>query len=342
MPATAKEEDVTDNASSRRMRKRELDRRCQRVARERTKNRIAYLEGLVDDFRKSDSSGQVTTLMNQLSDIAKERDTLARTLQGIQNSIQAHQSLIKGETTGTSDKNSSDSPTHSNDNFERFDDETAVDPATNFSPHPGEKSPSPTSPIDMRLPYKFEDTQNEPLLVPRHALPLHTRNVDAFDPGKVFINDDAAENHGIPQGSIISRIEEGCECSANTAAGGKQAFNTWRFANEVLTKPTTMNADLERFEDVMEEDAPVRALIEGWPAVERMYGGVLPPTWTKLRQIDEVMFGNCNVRERLAILRLTHKLMRFHINKEKKSMVPAWYLNRFVQLLLLIHGGAFT
>jgi hypothetical protein len=342
MPATAKEEDVTDNASSRRMRKRELDRRCQRVARERTKNRIAYLEGLVDDFRKSDSSGQVTTLMNQLSDVAKERDTLARTLQGIQNSIQTQQSLIKGEIKGTSDKNSSDSPTHSNDNFERFDDETTVDPATNFPPHLGEKSPSLTSPIDMRFPYKFENTQNEPLLMQRHELPLHTRNVDAFEPGEAFINDDAAANHGIHQDPIIPRIEEGCECSANTAASGKRTVNRWRFANEVLTKPTRTNADLERFEDVMEEDAPVRALIEGWPAVERMYGGVLPPTWTKLRQIDEVIFGTCNVRERLAVMRLMHRLMRFHTNRQKKSLVPAWFLKRFVQLLLMIRGGDFS
>jgi hypothetical protein len=332
MPATAKEEDVTDNASSRRMRKRELDRRCQRVARERTKNRIAYLEGLVDDFRKSDSSGQVTTLMNQLSDIAKERDTLARTLQGIQNSIQTHQSLIKGETRATSDKNSSDSPTQSNDNFERFDDETTVDPATDFSPHPGEKSPSPTNPIDMTLPHKYENTQNELLLMQRHELPLQIPNVDSFDPSEAFIDDDAAENHGILSDPIIPRIEEGCECSSNTAAGGERTINMWRFANEVLTEPARTNADLERFEDVMEEDAPVRALIEGWPAVERIYGGVLPPTWRKLRKIDEVIFGTCNVRERLAVMRVMHKLMRFHTNRQKKSTVPAWYLKRFVQL----------
>ena len=74
-----------DTATSRRMRKRELDRRCQRIARERTKNRIAYLEGLVEDFRKQDSTGQVATLMKQLSDMGKERDTLVKTLQSIQN-----------------------------------------------------------------------------------------------------------------------------------------------------------------------------------------------------------------------------------------------------------------
>lgn len=79
-PTEADDGKGTDTATSRRMRKRELDRRCQRIARERTKNRIAYLEGLVEDFRKQDSTGRVATLMKQLSDIAKERDTLVLSL----------------------------------------------------------------------------------------------------------------------------------------------------------------------------------------------------------------------------------------------------------------------
>jgi hypothetical protein len=335
MPATAKDEDVTDNASSRRMRKRELDRRCQRVARERTKNRIAYLEGLVDDFRTSDSSGQVSTLMKQLSDIAKERDTLARTLQGIQNSIQTHQSLIKGEPRGTSEKNSTDSPNQSNDNFERFDDEATADQNINYPPHLGEEaSLSPTSLVDMKIPHKYENLRNEPLLMQRSELPIQTPIVVAFEPGEAFINENATENHGMLQDPIIPRTEDGCECSSNHAAGGERTINMWRFANEVLTEPARTNPDLERFEDVMEEDAPVRALIEGWPAVERRYGGVLPPTWRKLRRIDEVIFGTCNVRERLAVMRVMHKLMRFHTNRQKKSTVPAWYLKRFDSALL--------
>lgn len=328
MPAIAKEEDITDNASSRRMRKRELDRKCQRVARERTKNRIAYLEGLVEDFQKSDSSGQVATLMKQLSDIARDRDTLARTLQTIQNSIQTHQSLVNGEE--TVGKTSPDSPIQSNENFERFDDEASVDPVMNFPPHRSEDSLSPTTPIDTKLPHKFENVQKKPLLMQRHELSIQSPTVDSFHPGKAFINRDIAENYGILQDPIIPRTEVGCECSSNTAARGEQTINMWRFANEVLTEPARTNADLERFEDIMEEDAPVRALIDGWPAVEKLYGGVLPPTWTKLRRIDEVVFGTCNVRERLAIMRVMHKLMRYHTNLQKKSSVPAWYLKRCV------------
>ncbi|TLD27775.1 hypothetical protein E2P81_ATG11063 [Venturia nashicola] len=326
MPATAKEDDITDNASSRRMRKRELDRRCQRVARERTKNRIAYLEALVEDFQKTDSSGQVATLMKQLSDIARDRDALARTLQSIQNSIQTHQSLISGEEmTG---KNPPDSPTQSNENFERFDNESTVDPVMNVPIPRGEASLSPTSPVDTKLPPTSKDTEDKSLLMQRHELPVQSPNVDAFNPSEAFSNGDMAENHAILQDPIIPHTEAGCECSLNTAARGEQTINIWRFANEVLTEPARTNADLERFEDIIEEDAPVRALIEGWPTVEKLYGGSLPTTWRKLRRIDEVVFGTCNVRERLAIMRIMHKLMRYHTNLQKKSSVPAWYLKR--------------
>lgn len=282
----------------------------------------------MEDFQKSDSSGQVATLMNQLSDIARERDTLARTLQSIQSSIQTHQSLINGvETIG---KNSPDSPTQANENLEHFEDEAAIDPIKNFEPHQGKHSLGPTNAIDNRMPPKFENAQQRPLLMQRHELPTQSPDVDSLDPSEAFIKGDIAENHGVLQDPIIPRTEVGCECSSNTAARGEQTINMWRFANEVLTEPATTNADLERFEDMMEEDAPVRALIEGWPAVEKFCGGILPPTWTKLRRIDEVVFGTCNVRERLAIMRVMHKLMRYHTNLQKKSSVPAWYLKRFV------------
>lgn len=70
--------------SSRRLKKREVDRRCQREARERTRSRIAYLENLVEDLRKQDAGGQVATLLKQLKDMQEERDSAIKTLKDIQ------------------------------------------------------------------------------------------------------------------------------------------------------------------------------------------------------------------------------------------------------------------
>ena len=86
-----------NNVSARRLKKREIDRRCQRQARERTKSRITYLEGLVDNLRQSDADERSAALMRRLADTEKERDALAQTLKEIQKALSAHGPEIKTE-----------------------------------------------------------------------------------------------------------------------------------------------------------------------------------------------------------------------------------------------------
>ena len=123
-----------------------------------------------------------------------------------------------------------------------------------------------------------------------------------------------------------------CCCTQSGCAQSSygSSINMWRFANEVLTRPLELSRDENEFEDAIADDTPIRALLEGWDAVARRYGGKLPTSWAKLRRIDEVVFGRCDLRERLAILRVMHTLMRYHTVRthEKREKVPAWYLQR--------------
>jgi hypothetical protein len=290
-----------DTATSRRMRKRELDRRCQRIARERTKNRIAYLEGLVEDFRKQDSTGQVATLMKQLSDMAKERDTLVKTLQSIQNSIQGHQNILTGNQQGAGQGDLRLNRANSSPDTE-----------------PIHKVESPDT--DVQYLHSVERPHTETQVAIRPAPPLD----------EPFVSDNLS---GLIDDPIFPRADadEECECcSGNAHASYGSTVNMWRFANEVMTRPGEMSRDENEFEDAIADDTPIRALLEGWDAVARRYGGKLPASWTKLRKIDEVVFGRCDMRERLAILRVMHHLMRYHTvrSNEKREKVPAWYLQR--------------
>jgi hypothetical protein len=125
--------------------------------------------------------------------------------------------------------------------------------------------------------------------------------------------------------------DEECECCAGSAhASYGSTVNMWRFSNEVLTRSADLSRDENEFEDAIADDTPIRALLEGWDAVARRYGGKLPASWAKLRKIDEVVFGRCDMRERLAILRVMHTLMRYHTvrTNDKREKVPAWYLQR--------------
>jgi hypothetical protein len=263
--------------------------------------------------------------MKQLSDIAKERDTLAKTLQGIQNSIQSHHSLLGNpQQSELTTQSQSDSPLLDNIS-EKVED--GVRPASirrTSSDRTDAQSKSPGL-MDLKSSQKKEDFGN-------HApvLPAQITNLPSIAASEVYV-DDVVPSHAFLQDPIIPQTKDECECCPlNAPMGPKATFNMWRFANEVLTESMESSRDLDRFEDAVAEDAPVRALIEGWDAVKRRYGGKLPPSWRKLRRVDEIIFGTCSDRERLAIMLVMHKLMRYHSDPTpaRRSKVPPWYLKR--------------
>lgn len=308
-PAEVDDGKGADTATSRRMRKRELDRRCQRIARERTKNRIAYLEGLVEDFRKQDSTGQVATLMTQMSDIAKERDTLVKTLQSIQNSIQSHRNILSGAQQSGGPAIPDLQGAHSSPDTE-----------------PIHKVESPDDEVQFLHSVERRNTGHASSIRP--APPLDESFVGG---GMSTLIDDP----------IFPQPDEECHCCAVVATPDcGSTVNMWRFANETLTRSRVLSRDENEFEDAIADDTPVRALVEGWDAVARRYGGKLPESWVKLRKIDEVIFGRCDMRERLAILRVMHTLMRYHTTRtnEKREKVPAWYLQRPSQAMAHSHA----
>jgi hypothetical protein len=260
--------------------------------------------------------------MDQLADMSKERDMLAKTLQSIQNSIQSHRSLF--DTSPQDDEateNGRQSPESLNNaTTTNFDKEIGPDRRASNSSNVDHAPANKSSPPDVIVLQKAEDAEAETLpdqLGPK--LPTTPKSVP-LDPG------DLVPSYYDLEDPIVPRTNEECECHP----ANKQSVNMWRYANEVLTRPTKSSRDLNELEDLAADDTPVRALIEGWDSVERRYGGQLPPSWQKLRRIDEVIFGSCNIRERLAIMRVMHKLLRFHTDPtpDRCSQVPPWYLKR--------------
>ncbi|WKT54073.1 hypothetical protein QSH57_004657 [Fusarium oxysporum f. sp. vasinfectum] len=77
-------------AEARRLKKREVDRKAQRSARERTKRRIAQLESMVENLRQNDTPAQITSLMDQLGHVTQERDKLLGVLDSLGSTIRCH------------------------------------------------------------------------------------------------------------------------------------------------------------------------------------------------------------------------------------------------------------
>lgn len=312
-----------DSVDSRRLKKRELDRRCQRMARERTKQRIAYLEDLVDNFRKQDSSGQIANLMKQLTDVQKERDELAKTLKSIANSIRSHE-IVNGEGGRSTDEdvkdevNSDDAPVNG---------VSSLPAAINFrKPSLPASDSRVLSTDDSMTEAALEGSPDEPPLV------FNSNYITDANPPtdeEPILDSNLASPEVLDPDPVYPKPEQSCDCHPANHQPGQQP-NLWRYACEALSYRQILPADVMKFEDAYSEDVPVRALLDGWDAVEAFYGGTLPPLWQKLRSIDEIVFHGMAIKERLACLRVMHLLYSYHSEPtpERRKLLPAWYLKR--------------
>lgn len=325
------------SVSSRRLKKREIDRRCQRQARERTKTRIAYLEGLVEDFRQQDSSGQVATLMKQLKEVELERDLMSKTLKDIQKAMDTHKPLKPNEDQAQDDTIHLARMAYEEPNVDRkpsiasstdddplafqsesIDVQAATSPGRNFEL--ANFSPPPSLPLqsqDMLLAPEIVHLESES---PQAQVLVQSKPVS--DP--TLMPSRYADNWAAPRRT--------CSCkSCHVRRPGHRSVwkgNYWSYANEVLSERFDWTDEITPATDAMSDDVPVRALLEGWDAVAKR--GPLHPSWQILRRIDQTLFGTCPNTERLAIMRAMHTLLQFHTQStaERYAQLPPWYMRR--------------
>lgn len=297
--------------SARILKKRETDRKCQRMIRERTKSRIAYLEGLVEQFRDQDSSGRLETMMKQLSDMKDERDTLAKKVKTIESIIsdgRLRDDLDISETPAVKVRSDSEDEVPNSIDSRR----TIFD------------SPSP----------QHGNVASSSQQVSTYV--LHNRQYAAHLSNSSGAHWSATCIQGLPH--------QACECSGQpNVVNPVNGMNRWRYANEVLSEwfkwsPQTLDMrDYAAYND----DVPIRAVVEGWDAVEQQ--GHMHPVWRLLRGIDENIFSSLEPRERLGTLQLMGWLLLTHVNptNEQHMKLPSFYLKRPTQGLLNAYATEF-
>jgi hypothetical protein len=309
--------------SSRRLKKREIDRRCQQQARQKTKSRITYLEGLVEDLKNQDASGRLENVMKQLSDTTKEKELLSSKLDDIQKIL------------GSLGPRQQDSGTP----------RLTEQPTTDDEPQPNLAVVSPSEVMSVSEPQtngsahtlagKREDigqsannASNEwPISIPP-ALPgpLLSDNV--------LINLPHASDQTIPLrhqvcAPTMPQTSLTCDCSfAKRLADSKATANLWHYANVVLGERFKWLGEIPSDEDALSEDTPIRAVIEGWDSTDKCNS--MSPSWDVLRRIDETLFSICGPVERLAVLLTMHILLQFHCEptRERFNKLPPWYWAR--------------
>lgn len=282
----------TTEVSARRLKKREIDRKCQRQARERTRSRIAYLESLVENLQHPDGDERSAALMKRLGEVEKERDTLAHTLKGVQKAVFGLEDLgNKGiKTDGT--ENDTDLLKSVDFGAARLLHKTSLDELS-----------SPASP-----------TFAEADLPPQSSQQARQYSFSA--------KSDSSK-HDVPS-QIHNDV---CEACRNAGQNGTSK-NTWRFANDTLMTNFKRLSPILPEEDLASEDIPVRAVLEGWDSVASQMD--IPASWKIMRRIDEQMFSRCGPKERLAVLKTLHLMLQYHRDPtaERRAALPSWYLQR--------------
>ncbi|KAH7166465.1 hypothetical protein EDB81DRAFT_782306 [Dactylonectria macrodidyma] len=342
--------EACSKSEKQRIRKRELDRRAQRTARVKTKNRIAYLEGVVETFRGQDAAGANASLMTQLESVSAERDGLRRFLQSLDDSIRSHlagdddtvvlnpPSRPRGQGSGDPD-----SKVQSSNNLNTSGrapvDVTAETPLSHATQTPFDPSSITIPPAaDMSLldfgsemDYSIDGSisgsinfnlsaaraQKAAALIPAAEHPASSPDTDeqttVCEP--VVVPVDPSPSSTCPCASTRTR---------RLADGTEVSFNIWRAANQVLNKPVKLleeNSDSESVSD----DIIVRAILEGWESVSKVYR--LSPIWEKIRHLDEIGFMACSPVERFGILWIVHLLMPVQHNAKttRSRTLPPWY-----------------
>ncbi|KZL66632.1 bZIP transcription factor [Colletotrichum tofieldiae] len=312
---------VPDDPESRRAR-RELGRHAQQAVRERNKNHIAYLEATAQSMSELEQNGQTSSLMSQLSDMARQRDNIARTISSIETTFQVHQ---EEERVKLSPINQPPQPLSATSQCQDWLSGYKVPDAFNLDiEHVAFEVFNPGTMV-MAWGFSVPDTPGSVIATEKEPLknvPAQSSLTLARQPGM--------------RGVIVPEPDVICECLysiQDPRSPGAPTTSIWRSANEALSGCKMLAKSVLNMEDEMVDDIPVRVILDGWDAVEHSRN--LPPLWKRLRRIDTLQFRNCPDTERLAILKFMHLLLRYQAEPtiEQCARLPTWYLSRPSQSL---------
>lgn len=311
-------------ADLRRERKRAHDRRAQRVARERTKNRIAELEATVAALRQQGSDNRSAGLVEQLGAVTTERDELAAVLPKVEAALRKYTERTGGKTReghrGGGVTSTGPEPDHQTPQHQQSPNKWPQTPALDSNVLSLVHGLGSRSSKSYRIGDAIAITHGE------EPIRLQT-SVGAWSAPML----GSPSNISWTKDSILPRSEIPCDCSPQPLMTEEPEAhgNIWRSANSILSEPHELSEAEMRYEDTMREDIAVRVISEGWDTVERSIQ--LPPIWKKLRMIDELQFCHCADTERLAVLSTMHLMLRSYAdpNPVRLSKLPSWMQKRY-------------
>lgn len=310
----------------RRLKKRESDRNCQRISRQRKKSRVMYLENLVDQLKEADKSGQVDKLLQKITQLQSERDSFEQKLmaiEGILRPARTHNSAHPDPGIGLPE-------TSPKANVETGREASATLSGPSIS---GGKNDSPSDSTSfLALEIDKGATLHHPRsLISNIGLATHEAKVQnealntRLDNGHLEGSKAACHRPylGTPYPTVSTQnasLLSGHSCGCGLANAQKMLHRSiWYHGN--ITLGAWMNwpslASAYPDADPYHEDTSVRAVVEGWDSIE--HRGNVHPIWRLMRRMDESLFKYSeNSTMRLSILYGVSRLILAHIDQSNE------------------------
>jgi hypothetical protein len=280
--------------------KRELDRRAQRTNREKTKNRIAHLENLVESLRGSDD--KTITFIEQIDQQKSEIERLQGLLNGIEHmasSGKTSQISVAAQPVATIQRANSA-------NSESSDNGAGTVIVIKSETEAELDQPEPDGEDDAA----------------QLDSPQPTLNASALaDPDNPDVPPAQSKYHQLASRQSLTQMAT--EIVSNSTADGMM----WALA-AILLRHILANVPPSAIDFEHDDDIAIRAIFEGWGSVTERYP--LDQGWQWLKEVDERIYFHRGEPFRLMHLRNCRLifLRQMFRGGEWDSRVPAFFAPR--------------
>jgi hypothetical protein len=316
-------------------RKRECDREAQRQIRLKTKNHIAHLENLVETLQGGhQDAGRVSELVAQVKANQKEITRLQEVFRAIGKLVdsvgQVENTLSEDQRENSSSEPEPRCPTGGPGVYPQKTEQTVSSPpfvslagtdsAGGFTTS---KSPAHCRETGMGS-LASGDLEFAPVAAIPEPLPSQC---PILDPQKVehclstSSSAEASDVHAlVPHDSEQQYVTNKINAIAEQIIQDRTLDGRlWYLAGSLLSVILNMPREFQT-PVAYDQDIPVRAVMHGWATVEERY--YLDPGWIWLRHLDQVLYSNLGVPERLAIMRMMRLQYQAQVRPYLLSTLP--------------------
>lgn len=318
-------------------RKRELDRIAQRMSRERSRNRIIFLEQKMKSLEARDRGGQISHLMKVIEDLRQENTQLRASMMKIRfiaDDLSEPSTRCKCTSCPVGEMRREDelTPRHPVNGRLQLDEDSSQ---STSSPQDHEldtvgRGQRSDTPMDM-IPEVDQNSQGLDSTPQEHFIPpastaLVANGYPVPTHSKVPVPTQAANMNGSYPDYDVSLANEFANFEATMASWSQPAFD-WDFTNS--SGPLPIAADVEKWnvsdsaflgalelcrattntDPVLDPDVPVKAILWGWHTVDAAQRN--HPVWQALRQVDERVFGSWTSKaQKIAMMYVCQLMMQ--------------------------------